>query len=343
MEYEYKNLKSNKIIKFNIDEKFAFIYGPNGTGKTTFSRAIGNGKRIKDKNINKIHLVFNQDFINNNIYISTSDGTYKSDVKNRSKLKQIFLGDSSKEDNETLNFLRQKIREYGKLTFNINNFKSDFKNIVMKLIEDDERYLKEYEKYILEYVDDELLYRYFKNVLERIDKENLKINSLKIDDEEYISKIDLGNISTTYSEEQIKDELFKFYKECYDNEEKSLNSIVDNFNKNFLNTFKVDDFNKKYEIISNLIENMKLSKELYEIVLKLDSDENKYLEEILNGKNVNISNVKKWIAEGDNFHKKIDFESCLYCRNEISEEIKENKIKLLKNKYITYFSEYKKM
>lgn len=69
MEYEYKNLKSNKIIKFNIDEKFAFIYGPNGTGKTTFSRAIGNGKRIKDKNINKIHLVFNQDFINNNIYI----------------------------------------------------------------------------------------------------------------------------------------------------------------------------------------------------------------------------------------------------------------------------------
>lgn len=342
MEYEYKNLKSNKIIKFNIDEKFAFIYGPNGTGKTTFSRAIGNGKRIKDKNINKIHLVFNQDFINNNIYISTSDGTYKSDVKNRSKLKQIFLGDSSKEDNETLNFLRQKIREYGKLTFNINNFKSDFKIIVMKLIEDDERYLKEYEKYILEYVDDEFLYRYFKNVLERIDKENLKINSLKIDDEEYISKIDLGNISTTYSEEQIKDELFKFYKECYDNEEKSLNSIVDNFNKNFLNTFKVDDFNKKYEIISNLIENMKLSKELYKIVLKLDSDENKYLEEILNGKNINISNVKKWIAEGDNFHKKIDFESCLYCRNEISEEIKENKIKLLKNKYITYFSEYKK-
>lgn len=62
----------------------------------------------------------------------------------------------------------------------------------------------------------------------------------------------------------------------------------------------------------------------------------------MNGKNVNISNVKKWIAEGDNFHKKIDFESCLYCRNEISEEIKENKIKLLKNKYITYFSEYKK-
>ena len=54
MEYEYKNLKSNKIIKFNIDEKFAFIYGPNGTGKTTFSRAIGNGKRIKDKNINNL-------------------------------------------------------------------------------------------------------------------------------------------------------------------------------------------------------------------------------------------------------------------------------------------------
>ena len=105
MEYEYKNLKNNKKIKTNIDKNYTFIYGPNGTGKTTFSRAIGNGKIIKDNDVNKIHLVFNQDFVNNNIYISTSDGTYKSDTKNKSKLKQIFLGDSSKEDNEKLIFL----------------------------------------------------------------------------------------------------------------------------------------------------------------------------------------------------------------------------------------------
>ena len=65
MEYEYTNLKSNKKIKLNVEKKFTFIYGPNGTGKTTFSRTIGNRKTIKDGDINKIHLVFNQDFIKN--------------------------------------------------------------------------------------------------------------------------------------------------------------------------------------------------------------------------------------------------------------------------------------
>ena len=47
MEYKYKNLKNNKNITINIDKNYTFIYGPNGTGKTTFSRAIGNGKIIK--------------------------------------------------------------------------------------------------------------------------------------------------------------------------------------------------------------------------------------------------------------------------------------------------------
>lgn len=341
MEYEYKNLKSNKNIKLNVEKNFTFIYGPNGTGKTTFSRAIGNGKIIKDKNINKIHLVFNQDFINNNIYISTSDGTYKSDTKNKSKLKQIFLGDSSKEDNEKLNFLRQKIREYSKLSFNVNNFKNEFRNIAINLIKDDENYIQEYEKFIMEYINDETLNKYFENILKKIGENKVQIDSLKIDDNDYINKIDLGEINRTYNNEQVKEELLEFYRECYNNEEKSLNRIIDKFNQDFTSNFKIENLNKKIEVISQLLDNLKSSEELYEVVLKLDSEENEYLQKILDGRNVNLKNIKQWITEGNNIHKEIDFESCLYCRNTIDEEIKENKITLIKNKYITYLLQYK--
>lgn len=342
MEYEYKNLKNNKKIKINIDKNYTFIYGPNGTGKTTFSRAIGNGKVIPDNDFNKIHLVFNQDFVNNNIYISTSDGTYKSDTKNKSKLKQIFLGNSSKDDNEKLIFLRQKLREYGKLEFNVNNFKSDFKNIVIEFISKDEDYSEDYENYILQYVDDNLLNQYFGNVIKKIEKNDIKIDSLKLDDENYIDKIELGEIDKIYTNAEVKKELLKFYRECYDNKEKSLNKIVDDFNKKFFNDFKIESINEIIQNISEQLDNLKASEELYEIILKLETEEDEYLKGILDGKRIKIKEVKTWISNGDNFHKEIDFNSCLYCKNEISKDLKEKKSTLAKNKYLLYLKEYAK-
>lgn len=44
MEYEYKNLKSNKMIKIDIKKPYSLIYGPNGTGKTTFARFLNSKK-----------------------------------------------------------------------------------------------------------------------------------------------------------------------------------------------------------------------------------------------------------------------------------------------------------
>ena len=52
-----------------------------------------------------------------------------------------------------------------------------------------------------------------------------------MDDEKYIDGIELGEINKTYTEQEVKEELLKFCRECYDNKEKSLNKIVDNFNK----------------------------------------------------------------------------------------------------------------
>ena len=44
------------------------------------------------------------------------------------------------------------------------------------------------------------------------------------------------------------------------------------------------------------------------------------LKEVLNEKKVNIKDVKQWIAKGNDIHKEIEFESCLYCRNTINKE-----------------------
>ena len=175
MEYEYKNLKSNKMIKIDIKKPYSLIYGPNGTGKTTFERFLNskkeeviNGKKIK-------YLVFDQDFVNNNIYISTVDKGYKTDPQNKSKLKQIFLGDSSKDDNEKLNLIRKKKREFNKQNVNFLLFKNDFKNIVEKLLED-ESYDKENNKFIMNYIDDNLAKKYIEKILKNIENKKLKVD-----------------------------------------------------------------------------------------------------------------------------------------------------------------------
>ena len=342
VQYEYKNLKNNQKIKVDIDKNYTFIYGPNGTGKTTFSRSIGNGKVIKDGEFNKIHLVFNQDFVNNNIYVSTSDGSYKSDTKNKSKLKQIFLGDSSKDDNEKLSFIRQKIREYNKIEINPNIYKNDFKKIAVNLISDDENYIKEYENYIMQYVDDNLLQGFFDNVFKKIDFRKIKIDSLRLEEDGYANSIELGEIEKTYTTDEVKEELIGFYKLCHDNKERSLNKIVDGFNKKVMSELDIDYLREKANIINVLINNLDSSKELYEIVSKLEAKEDERLKGILDGKDINIKNVKKWIDTGDSIHEKIDFNSCLYCKNTISDELKNNKTKLIQNKYLIYLNEYKK-
>lgn len=342
MEYKYQNLKNKKEITINIDKKYSFIYGPNGTGKTTFSKAIGNGTVINDGNFKKIHFVFNQDFVNNNIYISTSDGIFKSDVKNQSKLKQIFLGNTSKDDNENLNFIRQKIREYNKLSINLSKFKDEFKNISINQMKEDKRYLKEYDKFIMSYISYEYLEKYFKYVLKKVDRDNLKIDSLRIEDEDYIQEIKIEGLEKTYSDNEVINELFEFCKKSYDNKEKSINKIIDNFNEKFKKIFNVEELIIDLEQIEKSIISMKSSKEIYEFVKKIDKEDEEFLENNLINTNLKLQDIKKWISKGNVYHNKIDFKKCLYCRNSINQNLREDKRKLMNNKYILFFNEYRK-
>lgn len=58
MVYEYENLKTNEKIRVDISKKYSFIYGPNGTGKTTFARSIENNKYIVVGMIGGCHKIF---------------------------------------------------------------------------------------------------------------------------------------------------------------------------------------------------------------------------------------------------------------------------------------------
>lgn len=340
MIYKYENLKTKAQIDVNISKKYSFIYGPNGTGKTTFARSIDNNKEIIVDGIKKKHLVFSQDFVNNNIYISTSDSGYKSDTKNRSRLKQIFLGNTSKEDNETLNTLRTKKREYNKELIQPDIFKSEFKNIVRELLKEDKEYNEDYEKFIMNYVDDKFLKKYTEKLQNIMENEKIEVDITKIDDEEYISKLELPEIKKTYTEEEVKEELINFLKETYNKQEKSINKRIDSLNKKVLENINEKILTDKINSFKKIINSLEEKKKEYEIILKLQKEEETFLNATLQGTNIEMKNVGAWINEGHKYHKPINFSKCLYCRNEISEEIKESYTTMLKNSYIASLNDY---
>ena len=109
-------------------------------------------------------------------------------------MKQIFLGNTSKEDNETLNTLRTKKREYNKELIQPDIFKSEFKNIVRELLKEDKEYNEDYEKFIMNYVDDKILKKYTEKLQNIMENEKIEVDITKIDDEEYISKLELPEI-----------------------------------------------------------------------------------------------------------------------------------------------------
>ena len=108
--------------------------------------------------------------------------------------------------------------------------------------------------------------------------------------------------------------------------------MLENINEKIL-TDKINSFKK---IINSLEE----KKKEYEIILKLQKEEETFLNATLQGTNIEMKNVGAWINEGHKYHKPINFSKCLYCRNEISEEIKESYTTMLKNSYIASLNDY---
>ncbi|HCT62980.1 MAG TPA: hypothetical protein DIC19_02660 [Erysipelotrichaceae bacterium] len=82
MEIEFKHPETGSSYKIDTDKKFIIIYGKNGSGKTTLSRSL-----YFDKG-----LVFNEDFVNSNIYTVSESGATLS-PENKKNFSKLWIGE----------------------------------------------------------------------------------------------------------------------------------------------------------------------------------------------------------------------------------------------------------
>jgi ABC-type multidrug transport system ATPase subunit len=80
----FTNPDSKKTFTLNLDANMIFIYGGNGSGKTTLSRGFDS----------EHFLVFNTDFINQNVYIVKSSGA-DIDSETKENFTSLFLGEEA--------------------------------------------------------------------------------------------------------------------------------------------------------------------------------------------------------------------------------------------------------
>lgn len=96
----FKNEDSKKVISLKLDKKMIFIYGKNGSGKTTFSRS----KDLDSK------YVFNEDFVYKNVYIIDAEGA-KIDSGVKNNFSELLVGEEVVELKEKQNKLEEIVKE----------------------------------------------------------------------------------------------------------------------------------------------------------------------------------------------------------------------------------------
>lgn len=101
VEIVFKNNDSEKNIKLTLKKETNFIYGANGSGKTTFSRHI--------KKNYKNSLVFNLDFINENIYVTSATGA-KTDSNNKDNLTELFISEETVGEKKEIERLKRNLK-----------------------------------------------------------------------------------------------------------------------------------------------------------------------------------------------------------------------------------------
>lgn len=337
MEYRFYNKESKNEINFETDSFYTFIYGPNGTGKTTFSREYYD----KEEN-NIIYKVFNEDFINNNVYVTDMDGS-KQSPENKKGLNKLFIGKNVRKYSDFLTKIRERKSQISSIP--INNELQKVNNNFIKKIDEIFGENEEYKKNKNPFIEHILIPEYIDSAIEQI-KKQINIEEIYISTKnilkdkftknyEYNYKIDIDN-------DLIKNEVMEYLKEKNKKQTEEYNKSIDEFEININNLLKILSTDLLIQV-EEIKKELEIETKKYELIKNVDEENKNFLKEIIGDKELNYEEIEHWQKEGYKFHKEIEFETCLYCHNtNIGSKVKENYRILYENKYIKILEYLKK-
>ena len=336
MEYKFYNKESKNEIKFETNSLYTFIYGPNGTGKTTFSRVY------YDKKIdNIVYKVFNEDFINNNVYVTEMDGS-KQSPENKKGLNRLFIGKNVKKYSDFLTRIRGRKNQLNSIPVS-NDYKKTNDFLINKIDEifgENDEYKKNKDPFIEHILKPEDVNNIIEKIKELIDIENIPISTKNILNDKYTKNYNY-DYQVNINNDLLKQEVIKYLKEKNKNQTEEYNKSINEFEikiKNLLNVLSTNLLLQVEEIKKEL----EIEVKKYKIIKTIDDENKKFVQKLIEGKDVNYNEVEDWQREGYKFHKEIEFKTCLYCHNEdIQSNVKENYTALYENKYIKLLNSLK--
>lgn len=329
MEYKFYNKDSKSEIKFETSSLYTFIYGPNGTGKTTFSRAY-----YDNKIDNIIYKVFNEDFVNNNVYVTDMDGS-KQSSDNQKGLNKLFIGKDVKKYSDFLTRIRGRKNQFNSAYIN-NDYKkiNDFLiNKIDEIFGEDDEYKKNKDPFIEHILKPEDINIIIEKVKNLIDVENITVSTKNILNDKYTKNFNY-DYQVNINNELLKQEVIKYLKEKNKNQMEEYNNSINEFEiniKNLLNALSADLLIQ----VKTVKKELEIEIKKYEIIKNVDDENKKFVQGLIDEKDINYNEVENWQKEGYRFHKEIKFKTCLYCHNEdIQSNVIENYTTLYENKYI---------
>ena len=336
MEYKFYNKESKNEIKFETNSLYTFIYGPNGTGKTTFSRAY------YDKKIdNTVYKVFNEDFINNNVYVTEMDGS-KQSPENKKGLNRLFIGKNVKKYSDFLTKIRGRKNQLNSIPAS-NDYKKTNDYLINKIDEifgENDEYKKNKDPFIEHILKPEDVNNIIEKIKELIDIENIPISTKNILNDKYTKNYNY-DYQVNINNDLLKQEVIKYLKEKNKNQTEEYNKSINEFEIKIKNLLNVLSTNLLLQV-EKIKKELEIEVKKYEIIKTIDEENKKFVQKLIEGKDVNYNEVEDWQREGYKFHKEIEFKTCLYCHNEdIQSNVKENYTALYENKYIKLLNSLK--
>ena len=336
MEYKFYNKESRNEITFETSSLYTFIYGPNGTGKTTFSRVY------YDKKIdNVVYKVFNEDFINNNVYVTDMDGS-KQSSENKKGLNRLFIGKNVKKYSDFLTRIRQRKNQFNSIPVN-NDYKETndfFINKIDEIFDGNDEYKKNKDPFIEHILKPEDVKNIIEEVKKLIDIENITISTKNILNDKYTKNYEY-DYQVNINNDLLKQEIMKYLKEKNKNQMEEYNKSINEFEINIKNLLDVLSTNLLLQV-EEIKKELDIEFKKYEIIKNIDEENKKFIQNVIGEKDVSCDEIENWQKEGYKFHKEIEFKTCLYCHNEdIQSDVRESYITLYENKYIKLLNSLK--